>query len=94
MNKRITEFGVATLASAMTLEKNNPQEGKRLGEIAMELLGDYPLYLGGESNITYAEAIALAAVFYGDIEKAYKQHKELESMSLDELKALAHKEPK
>lgn len=36
-----------------------------LGEIAMELIADYPLY-ASTSNISYDEAIAVAQIFFGD----------------------------
>ena len=36
-----------------------------LGEIAMELIADYPLY-ASTSNISYDEAIAVAHIFFGD----------------------------
>lgn len=42
----------------------------KLGEIAMELIADYPLY-ASTSNISYDEAIAVAHIFFGDdLEKA------------------------
>lgn len=37
----------------------------QLGEIAMELISDYPLY-ASTSNITYEEAIEVAKIFFGD----------------------------
>ena len=47
----------------------------RLGEIAMELIGEYPLY-AATSNISYDEAIAIAKVLHGDdIEQAYRDMK-------------------
>ena len=44
----------------------------RLGEIALELIGGYPLY-ASTSNISYDEAIAVAKVLFGnDIEQVYQ----------------------
>lgn len=36
------------------------EDMKKVGERAMELIGDYPLYASGLSNITYGEAIMVA----------------------------------
>lgn len=42
----------------------------KLGEMAMQLIADYPLY-ACTSNISYDEAIAVAKIFFGnDLEKA------------------------
>lgn len=43
-----------------------------LGEIAMELIADYPLY-ASTSNISYDEAIAVAQIFFGDDLRQAKQ---------------------
>lgn len=44
-----------------------------LGEIAMELIADYPLY-ASTSNISYDEAIAVAQVIFGkDLKKALRE---------------------
>lgn len=43
---------------------NRTQEVK-LGEMALEIISDYPLY-ANTSNITYAEAIKVAKIFYPD----------------------------
>ncbi len=51
----------------------DPAEDQRLGQMALEMISDYPLY-ASTSNISYGEAIAVAKVFYGnDIEQAYKE---------------------
>lgn len=42
---------------------------KEQGEMAMKIIGDYPLYAAGLSNITYDEAIAVAKVFEPDTDK-------------------------
>lgn len=39
------------------------KEQERLGEMALELISDYPLY-ASTSNIGYEEAIEVAKVFY------------------------------
>lgn len=58
-----------------------------LGEIAMELISDYPLY-ACTSNITYDEAILIASILFGDdLKKALAERKRIAKMSLEELKA-------
>lgn len=44
------------------------QLSKVYGERAFKLIGDYPLYVGGLSNISYGTAIAVALMF-GSIEE-------------------------
>lgn len=52
----------------------------KLGEVAMELIADYPLY-ASTSNITYDEAIAVAKIFFGDdLERAVKEKVEDEKL--------------
>lgn len=41
---------------------------EELGEKALTLISDYPLY-ASMSNITYGEAIAIAMVLFGDFTK-------------------------
>lgn len=53
---------------------------EELGEKAMELIGEYPLYVSGLSNITYGEAIAIATLLFGDIEEAYNGSKEQDDL--------------
>lgn len=54
------------------------KEKQELGEISLELLGDYPLY-SNSSNISYAEAIALAHILFGeDLKEYYTEQKEQE----------------
>ena len=58
-----------------------------LGEIAMELIADHPLY-ASTSGITYKEAIAVARVIFGSDLKAVKAENErIENMSMEELEA-------
>ena len=45
---------------------------KTLGNKALTLISDYPLY-ASSSNITYEEAISVALILFGDINKAYKE---------------------
>lgn len=40
-------------------------EKSKIGEKALELIGDYPLY-GATSNISYDEAILIAMIIEGD----------------------------
>ena len=44
----------------------NKQETKVLGELALDIISDYPLY-ANRSNITYEEAIKICKVFYPDV---------------------------
>ena len=49
-----------------------PEDIEKEGKIAMELIMEYPLYASG-SNISYAEAIAIAKILFGeDLEQAQK----------------------
>lgn len=58
-----------------------------LGEIAMELIADHPLY-ASTSGITYEEAIAVAKVIFGSDLKAVKAENErIDSLSSEELEA-------
>lgn len=41
------------------------EEKTKIGDKALELIGDYPLY-GATSNISYDEAILIALVLEGD----------------------------
>ena len=59
----------AMLAPMASMCENLPNSAE-LGEKAMKLIGDYPLYVSGLSNITYGEAIAIAVIMFGDIDKA------------------------
>lgn len=51
---------------------------KELGQKAMDLIAEYPLYVSGESNITYAEAIGIAMFMYGDIEREWERAREVD----------------
>lgn len=55
----------------------NKQE---LGEKAMGLIGDYPLYASGLSNISYGEAIAIAVLMFGDIDEAIAENENLDAL--------------
>lgn len=58
-----------------------------LGEIAMGLIADYPLY-ASTSGITYEEAIGVAKVIFGSDLKAVKaENDRIGSLSMEELKA-------
>lgn len=58
-----------------------------LGEIAMELISDHPLY-ASTSGITYEEAIGVAQVIFGKDLRAVKEENErIEGLSLEELEA-------
>lgn len=58
-----------------------------LGEIAMELIADHPLY-ASTSGISYEEAIAVAKVIFGSDLRAVKAESErFESLSLEEMEA-------
>ncbi len=58
-----------------------------LGQIAMELIADYPLY-ASTSGITYEEAIEVAKVIFGsDLRAAKAENERIESLSMEELKA-------
>ena len=55
----------------------NLPDRTELGELAMELIGDYPLYASGLSNIMYGDAIAIATIVFGkDIRKAKAEQDE------------------
>lgn len=67
---------------------------EELGEIAMELIADHPLY-ASTSGITHDEAIAVAMVLFGNDLKAVKEENErISSMSMEELEAELRKEGK
>lgn len=58
----------------------------KLGEIAMELISDYPLY-ASTSNISYDEAIAVAqAIFGNDLVKAYNDGKDQNALMAEYFK--------
>lgn len=58
-----------------------------LGEIAMELIADHPLY-ASTSGISYEEAIGVAKVIFGSDLKAVKaENDRIGSLSMEELKA-------
>lgn len=38
------------------------KDNKEIGEKAMQVIADYPLYVAGLSNITYEQAIAIADI--------------------------------
>lgn len=58
----------------------------KLGETAMELIADYPLY-ASTSNITYDEAIAVAKIFFGDdLEKAVAEKKNEDALMVEYFK--------
>lgn len=68
-------------------------EKERLGQMALDLVADYPLY-ASTSNISYDDAIAIAKILFGnDIGKAYRENKEfnekLKTMSQEEIAELA-----
>lgn len=50
------------------MKKTAKEHEKELGEKAMALIGDYPLY-AKTSGITYFEAIKIALVIYPDCEQ-------------------------
>lgn len=57
-----------------------------LGEIAMELIADHPLY-ASTSGISYEEAIGVAKVIFGSDLKAVKaENDRIGSLSMEELK--------
>lgn len=67
---------VKALAPISDMCENLP-ERTELGELAMELIGDYPLYASGLSNIMYGDAIAIATIMLGkDIRQAKKEKDE------------------
>ena len=47
------------------IEGMSSEEKVKIGDKALELIGDYPLY-GATSNISYDEAIMIALVLSGD----------------------------
>lgn len=56
-----------------------------LGEIAMELISDHPLYCS-TSGITYEEAIGVAKVIFGsDLRAAKAENERIDNMSMEEL---------
>ena len=57
-----------------------------LGEQAMELISDYPLYVSGTSNISYGEAIAIAVLMNGDIESALQESRESDKLMTEYFK--------
>lgn len=58
-----------------------------LGEIAMELIADHPLY-ASTSGISYEEAIGVAKVIFGENLKAVKaENDRIGSLSMEELEA-------
>lgn len=63
-----------------------------LGEIAMELIADHPLY-ASTSGITYEEAIAVAKVIFGSDLRAVKAENErIDGLSSEELEKELRKE--
>lgn len=59
----------------------NLPERSELGKLAMELIGDYPLYASGLSNIMYGDAIAIATIMFGkDIRQAKKEQDETDRL--------------
>lgn len=58
-----------------------------LGDIAMELIADHPLY-ASTCGISYEDAIGVAQVIFGkDLRAAKKEIDRIESMSFEELEA-------
>lgn len=56
-----------------------------LGEIAMELIGDHPLY-ASTSGITYSEAISIAKVVFGNDLLAVKlENDRIDNLTTEEL---------
>lgn len=65
----------------------NKVEEQELGEIAMELIADHPLY-ASTCGITYPEAIGIARIVFGHDLKAVKAENErIEGLSFEELEA-------
>lgn len=63
-----------------------------LGEIAMELIADYPLY-ASTSGITYEEAIGVAKAIFGpDLRAVKAENERIENLSPEELKAEMEKQ--
>ena len=63
-----------------------------LGEIAMELIANHPLY-ASTSGISYEEAIKVARVIFGSDLRAVKAENErIENMSAEELQAELERE--
>lgn len=59
----------------------------KLGEIAMELISDHPLY-ASTSGITYEEAIGIAQVIFGhDLVGAKREIERVENLTMEELDA-------
>ena len=57
-----------------------------LGEIALELIADYPLY-ASTSNISYEQAIGVAKVIFGDdLKKARRELKESDDLMAEYFK--------
>lgn len=71
MDKTVYKHSIDTIVSVIAgiVGKLPRAEIERLGEIAMEKISDYPLYVSGTDNISYEEAIVLAMVVFGDFEK-------------------------
>lgn len=60
---------------------------KELGEIAMELISDHPLY-ASTCGISYEEAIGVARVIFGSDLRAVKaEFERLDNLSPEELEA-------
>jgi len=58
----------------------------KLGETAMELIADYPLY-ASTSNISYDEAIAIAKILFGDdLERAVAENKNSDALMAEYFK--------
>ena len=57
----------------------------KLGEIAMELIGDHPLY-ASTCGITYPEAIAVAKVLFGsDLIAVKRENDRIGNLTTEEL---------
>ena len=58
----------------------------KLGEIAMYLIADYPLY-ASTCGITYPEAIAIAKVVFGnDLLAVKRENDRIENLTAEELR--------
>jgi len=58
---------------------------KKLGEIAMDLIGDHPLY-ASTCGITYPEAIAIAKVVFGnDLIAVKRENDRIGNLTTEEL---------
>ena len=58
-------------------DPDNPMA--KMGQKAMELISDYPIY-AATSNISYAEAIGVAMILFGDIDTAYAEAMEAKGL--------------